>query len=218
MEYDYNTQRSRMALPEYGRNVQKMINHIKTIVDRDERNRAARTIIQIMGNLNPHLRDVGDFKHKLWDHLALISNFELDIDSPYPKPEPSKFTEKPRIVPYNQGPVRFMHYGRIVQDMIRTVVAMDDSSEKKYMLTLILNQMKKSYLTWNKATVSDESIISDLEYLSGGKIKIPEGTKLMESRELVPQQAKKKPQMPGKMKKKPMGKQPFQKKKPYIKH
>jgi hypothetical protein len=218
MEYDYNTQRTRMALPEYGRNVQKMINHIKTIADRDERNRAARTIIQIMGNLNPHLRDVGDFKHKLWDHLALISNFELDIDSPYPKPEPSKFTERPRIVPYNQGPVRFMHYGRIVQDMIKTVSLMEESNEKKYMLVLLLNQMKKSYLTWNKATVSDELIIADLEYLSGGKIKVPEGTKLMESRELVPQQAKKKPQMPGKMKKKPMGKQPFQKKKPYIKH
>ena len=95
MTYDYNTQRKRMALPEYGRNVQKMVDHIRTIEDRDERNRAAKTIIQIMGNLNPQIRDVGDFKHKLWDHLALIANFELDIDSPFPVPEPSKFIEKP---------------------------------------------------------------------------------------------------------------------------
>ena len=218
MDYDYNTQRTKMALPEYGRNVQKMINHIKTIENRDERNRAARTIIQIMGNLNPHLRDVGDFKHKLWDHLALISNFELDIDSPYPKPEPSKFTEKPKIVPYHQGPIRFMHYGRIIQDMIKSVAAMEEGNDKKYLTNLVLNQMKKSYLTWNKATVTDELIIADFETLSGGKIKVAEGTKLLESRELVPQQPKKKPQMPGKMKKKPMGKQPFQKKKPYIKH
>ena len=218
MQYDYNTQRTRMALPEYGRNVQKMINHIKTIEDRDERNKAARTIIQIMGNLNPHLRDVGDFKHKLWDHLALISNFELDIDSPYPKPEPSKFTEKPKIVPYNQGPIKSMHYGRIIQDMIKTVSAMDESPEKQYLITLILNQMKKSYLTWNKLTVTDEFIIADFEGFSGGKIKIPEGTKLLEVKELIPQQPKKKPQMPGKMKKKPMGKQQFQKKKPYMKY
>jgi ureidoglycolate hydrolase len=218
MVYDYNTQRTKMALPEYGRNVQKMINHIKTIENRDERNRAARSIIQIMGNLNPHLRDVGDFKHKLWDHLALISNFELDIDSPYPKPEPSKFTEKPKVVPYNQGPIRFMHYGRIIQDMIRSVAAMEEGNEKKYLTNLVLNQMKKSYLTWNKATVTDELIIADFEMLSGGKIKVAEGTKLLESRELVPQQPKKKPQMPGKMKKKPLGKQPFQKKKPFTRH
>ena len=218
MQYDYNTQRTRMALPEYGRNVQKMINHIKTIEDRDERNKAARTIIQIMGNLNPHLRDVGDFKHKLWDHLALISNFELDIDSPYPKPEPSKFTEKPKIVPYHQGPIKSMHYGRIIQDMIKTVSNMEESPEKQYLITLILNQMKKSYLTWNKLTVTDEFIISDFEAFSGGKIKIPEGTKLLEARELVQQQPKKKPQMPGKMKKKSSGKQQFQKKKPYIKY
>ncbi|MBE0673750.1 MAG: DUF4290 domain-containing protein [Bacteroidales bacterium] len=205
MTYDYNTQRSRMALPEYGRNVQKMINHIKTIEDRDERNKAARTIIQIMGNLNPHLRDVGDFKHKLWDHLALISNFELDIDSPYPKHEPSKFTEKPKVVPYHQGPVRFMHYGRVIQDMIRTVAVMDDGDEKDYLVMMILNQMKKSYLTWNKAQVSDETIILDLLEISGGRLRVAEGTKLIDSKNLIPLQQKKAP-MPGKMKKKPFNK------------
>lgn len=215
MNYDYNTQRSSMALPEYGRNVQKMIEHIKTIEDRDERNRAARTIIQIMGNLNPHLRDVGDFKHKLWDHLALISRFELDIDSPYPKPEPSKFTEKPRIVPYHQGPIRFLHYGRVVQDMVKTVSVMEDSEEKEYLVVMILNQMKKLYLTWNKAQVSDETIISDLGVMSGGLIKVPEGTRLAEAKVLV-QQQQKKAQMPGKMKKK-MNK-PFIKKKPKNKY
>lgn len=212
MTYDYNTQRSRMALPEYGRNVQKMINHIKTIQDRDERNRAARTIIQIMGNLNPHLRDVGDFKHKLWDHLALISNFELDIDSPYPKPEPAKFTEKPKRVGYNQGPIRFLHYGRVTQDMIRAVTVMEDGDEKNYLILMILNQMKKSYLTWNKSQVADETIILDLLEMSGGKIRVPEGTKLMDARALVPVQQKKAP-MPGKMQHKKKQNKPFVKKK-----
>jgi hypothetical protein len=202
MDYDYNTQRSRMALPEYGRNVQKMIEHIKTIEDRDERNRAARAIIQVMGNLNPHLRDVGDFKHKLWDHLALISDFELDIETPYPKPERSKFTEKPKRVPYHQGAIRHMHYGRVIQDMIGAVALMDDSEEKNVLIKMILNQMKKSYLTWNKGQVSDEAIILDMLEMSGGSLKVQEGTKLMEARELVPQQQKKKSPMTGKNKKK----------------
>ncbi|MDX9811117.1 MAG: DUF4290 domain-containing protein [Bacteroidales bacterium] len=191
MTYDYNTQRKRMALPEYGRNVQKMVDHIKTIKDRNERNRAARTIIQIMGNLNPHLRDVGDFKHKLWDHLALIANFELDIDPPYPAPEPSKFIEKPRQVPYKQGDIRYLHYGRIVEDLIEAASKYEDGPEKVYLTSLILNQMKKSYVTWNRSQVSDEVIIGDMKLLSGGKLKMSEGIKILEVKELVPPVKKK---------------------------
>src|SRR3989304_9123561 len=147
MNYDYNTQRKRMALPEYGRNVQKMVDHIRTIKDRDERNRAAKTIIQIMGNLNPHLRDIGDFKHKLWDHLAIIADFELDIDSPYPVPEVSKLIEKPNQIPYMQGNIRFLHYGRIIAMMIEAATELEEGEEKEYLTTLIVNQMKKSYVT-----------------------------------------------------------------------
>ncbi|MCX6301240.1 MAG: DUF4290 domain-containing protein [Bacteroidia bacterium] len=142
MTYDYNTQRKRMALPEYGRNVQKMVDHIKTIEDRAERNRAARTIIQVMGNLNPHLRDEGDFRHKLWDHLALIADFSLDIDSPYTLPEPTKFVEKPNQIPYKQGDIRFLHYGRIVELMIDAACEMKEGEEREYLTTLIVNQMK----------------------------------------------------------------------------
>ncbi len=193
MNYDYNTQRKRMNLPEYGRNVQKMVDHIKTIEDRDERNRAAKTIIQIMGNLNPQLRDEGDFKHKLWDHLALIANFELDIDSPYPVPEPTKFFEKPKQVPYRQG---------------------DIGGEKEYLTTLIVNQMKKSYITWNRSQVADEVIIGDLKLLSGGKLKVTEGVRILEVKELLPQ-SKRKPMI------KPHGKQQnkqFIKKKGHTRH
>jgi len=191
-----------------------MVDHIKTIGDRNERNRAARTIIQIMGNLNPHLRDEGDFKHKLWDHLALIANFDLDIDSPYPIPEPTKFVEKPRQVPYQQGNIKFLHYGRIVELMIDAASKLKDGDEKEYLTTLIVNQMKKSYVTWNRSQVADEVIISDLNYLSGGKLKITEGVKILEVKELLPQ-AKKKPQ--GKTQNKQQNKH-YNKKKGHSRH
>jgi hypothetical protein len=191
MAYDYNTQRKRMPLPEYGRNVQKMVDHIRTIKDPVERNHAARTIIQIMGNLNPHLRDVGDFKHKLWDHLALIAEFELQIESPYPTPEKSKLTEKPKEIPYSQGNIRYLHYGKIVEMLIDEVAKKPDGDEKEYLTSLIVNQMKKSYITWNRGQVADEVIISDLQLLSGGKLKVTEGVKILEVRELLPPQKKK---------------------------
>jgi hypothetical protein len=193
MNYDYNTQRKRMALPEYGRNVQKMVDHIKSIRDRDERNRAAKTIIQIMGNLNPHLRDIGDFKHKLWDHLAIIADFELDIDSPYPVPEVSKLKEKPKEIPYMQGEIRFLHYGRIIGMMIEAATELEEGEEKEYLTTLIVNQMKKSYVTWNRSQVADEVIINDMKVLSKGKLKMTDGVRILEVRELLPQ-VKKKPQ------------------------
>ncbi|HOB82949.1 MAG TPA: DUF4290 domain-containing protein [Bacteroidales bacterium] len=201
MGYDYNTQRKRMALPEYGRNVQKMVDHVKTIEDRDERNRAAKTIIQIMGNLNPHLRDEGDFKHKLWDHLALIAGFDLEIDSPYPMPEKAKFKEKPNQIPYKQGDIRFLHYGRLIELMIDAASEMEEGEEKEYLTTLIVNQMKKSYVTWNRSQVADEVIIGDMTQLSGGKLKMTEGVRILEVKELLPQ-PKKKP-----MQGKPHGKQ-----------
>ena len=203
-----------MALPEYGRNVQKMVDHIKTIEDREERNRAAKTIIQIMGNLNTHLRDVGDFKHKLWDHLALIASFDLDIDSPYPVPEPSKFVEKPRQVPYKQGEIRYLHYGRIIELLIDAASVMEDGDEKEYLTTLIVNQMKKSYITWNRGQVADEVIIGNMLSLSRGRLKMTEGVKILEVRELIPP-----------VKRKPMGKphgkqqnKQYVKKKGYSRH
>jgi len=214
MNYDYNTQRKRMALPEYGRNVQKMVDHIKTIEDRDERNRAAKTIIQIMGNLNPHLRDIGDFKHKLWDHLALIADFELDIDSPFPPPEVSKLSEKPKQVPYKQGDIRFLHYGRIIELLIDAASGMEEGEEKEYLTTLIVNQMKKSYITWNRGQVADEVIIGDMKMLSGGKLKMTDGVKILEIKELLPP-VRRKPQ--GKTHGKQQNKQ-FNKKKGHIRH
>ena len=219
ISHDYNTQRTRMTLPEYGRNVQKMVDHIKTITDREERNRAAKTIIQIMGNLNTHLRDVGDFKHKLWDHLAIIADFELDIDSPYPLPEVQSFNAKPNEIPYMQGEIRFLHYGRIIELMIKAAIDLENGEEKEYLTTLIVNQMKKSYITWNRSQIADEVIIKDLKVLSRGNLEVTEGVKILEIKELMQASPKKKQQ--GKPQGKNHNKQnnkPFNKKKGYVKH
>lgn len=176
-----------MALPEYGRNVLKMIEHVKTIKDPEERNQAARTIIQIMGNLNPNLKEVTDFRHKLWDHLMIIADFDLDVDSPYPAPDRKKLDAKPNRVPYHNGDIRYAHYGNIVPAMIEAAAKMDDGEEKDYLTTLILNQMKKDYLTWNKAQVADEIIIRDLSDMSGNRLKVPENFKMPDIRELMAQ-------------------------------
>jgi hypothetical protein len=214
MLHDYNTQRKKMTLPEYGRNVQKMVDHVKTIEDKEKRNHAARTIIQVMGSFNLHLRDVADFKHTLWDHLAIIADFELDIDSPYPAPEVQKFNAKPNEIPYMQGGIKFLHYGRIVELMIEAAIALDDGEEKEYLITLIVNQMKRSYVTWNRNQVDDEVIINDLKILSRGKLAIPDGIKILETKELIPPPVNKKPQ--NKSHGKQNGKQ-FNKKKGYSK-
>ena len=193
MDYDYNTSRKKLVLPEYGRHIQKMVDHAKTIKDREERNKAARTIISIMGNMNPHLRDISDFKHKLWDHLALMSDFEMDIDSPYEIPARETLTSKPKKISYMAGKIRFLHYGRIIQNMIDAAVEMEDGTEKDRLTLLIANHMKKSFLTWNRNQVTDEIIFSDIHHLSGGKITIQPDVKLTETKDILAKSKKKRP-------------------------
>ncbi|PID93043.1 MAG: hypothetical protein CSA96_00870 [Bacteroidetes bacterium] len=192
MDYDYNTSRKKLVLPEYGRNIQKMVNHIKTIEDRDERNKAARTLIGIMGNLNPHLRDVNDFKHKLWDHLAIISNFELDIDSPYELPEPESLNSKPDKVPYRQHSIPRKHYGHAVMLMMEKAIELEPGEEKEDLVRMIAYHMKKSYLTWNREAVSDEEIFLDLKTLSEGRLEASPDLKLPETRDILAKNRKKK--------------------------
>ena len=183
MEYDYNTSRHKLILPEYGRNIQKMVEHIMSIADREERNRLAQAVIIIMGNMNPHLRDINDFKHKLWDHLAIMSNFQLDIDYPYEIPRPEEFTEKPRRVSYNSKEIRYRHYGHIVESLIAEAVKLPDGEDKDTLIKLIANHMKKSYLSWNRDSVTDEIIFNDLHELSGKRLTVKEGLKLSEQKD-----------------------------------
>jgi hypothetical protein len=190
MEYDYNSCRPRLILPEYGRNMQKMVDHILSIEDRDERNRLAQAIIAIMGNMNPHLRDINDFKHKLWDHLAIMSEFKLDIDYPYDIPKAEEFVEKPRRVPYNTNQIRFRHYGKIIERLIEEAIKLPEGEDKETLIKLIANQMKKSYLAWNRDSVTDAIIGADLEELSGRRIKLKEGIKLSDQKDFQKQKKK----------------------------
>jgi len=190
--FDYNTSRKNLVLPEYGRNIQKMVNHLATIEDRTERNKAAKTIISVMGNMNPHLRDISDFKHKLWDHLALMSDFTLDIDSPYPTPEQETLLSKPKPVPYIKNRIRYLHYGRVVELIIEKACTIEDQEEKEYLITLIANHMKKSYLMWNLNVAHDSIILKDLEEMSHGKLKVPDGFQLCSSKELLSKPRKRK--------------------------
>ena len=202
MNHDYNTQRKRMALPEYGRNVQKMIDHIKTIEDRDERNKAARSIIQIMGNLNPHLRDYGDVNHKLWDHLSIIAEFELDIDSPYPPPEKEQLMAKPDRVAYQSGEVKYLHYGRVVEMMIDVALGMEEGKERTYLMILVANQMKRSAAAWNRGNVADDVIFADLAEMTGNKFVMPAEVRLLDVKELIGPKKKKPAKHSGKQSKK----------------
>ena len=181
---DYNTSRKKLNLPEYGRNIQQMVDHLSIVEDRDERNRLAKVLIGIMGNMNPHLRDINDFKHKLWDHLFIMSDFKLDIDSPYPIPNFETYTEKPRKVPYPTQPITYKHYGRSIELMIQKAIEMEEGQQKDALTQLIANHMKKAYLMWNNDSVSDEDIIRDLGVLSKGKLALAAGAKLTDSREV----------------------------------
>ncbi|MDR0667584.1 MAG: DUF4290 domain-containing protein [Prevotellaceae bacterium] len=178
MNFDYNTQRRKLLLPEYGRHIQKMIQYVKTIKDREERNRQMMAVISVMGNLNPYLRDIVDFRHKLWDHVYIIADFDIDIDSPYPVPVPETFNEKPQSIPYPQSPLAVMHYGRNVENILNTIASYPDSEAKQAMIVSVAQYMKKQYIIWNKDSVADDIIFRDIERLSHGQITVDPSLKL----------------------------------------
>ena len=168
----YNTQQKRMPLPEYGRSIQNMVDHALTIQDPAERQRCANTIINIMGNMFPHLRDVPDFKHKLWDHLAIMADFKLDIKYPYEIIREENLGTKPDSIPYPSTKMRYRHYGRTLEVLIKKACEFPEGDEKRNLVALICNHMKKDYMAWNKDTVDDRKIAEDLDELSGGKLRM----------------------------------------------
>ena len=170
--FKYNTDKEPLIIPEYGRIIQQMVNQLKTIEDREIRNKNAKAIIQLLGNKNPHLRDVPDFQHKLWDHIYIMANFDLDIDSPFPKPEPEKLKEKPEKLTYPKKGYKFRYYGHIIKKMIDVAVTWEEGELKDKLIQTIANHMKKNYLTWNKDSVDDDVIFEHLRILSDGKINL----------------------------------------------
>ncbi len=189
---EYNTSRSKMNISEYGRNIQKMIEHIITIEDREKRNKLTRATINVMGQLNPHLRDVSDFKHKLWDHLFIMSDFKLDVDSPYPKPSPEVLIRKPEKLNYAHNNISFKHYGRNIENMIKKATEFPEGEEKDALIKLIANHMKKSYLTWNRESVSDQEIAKHLFKLSDGKLKLNDNVRLNHTSDILSKNKKRK--------------------------
>ena len=167
---EYNTQRKKMELPEYGRSVQNMVDHALTIEDREERQRCANTIVNIMGGMFPHLRDVPDFKHKLWDHLAIMSDFKLDIDYPFEIVKKEDLVMKPEKIAYSNGAIRYRHYGHILEGLVKKATEMEEGEEKNALIRLLAIQMKKSLNNWNKDGMEDQKIVDDLRAYSNGAI------------------------------------------------
>ena len=168
---EYNTLRKQLIIPEYGRHIQEMVNHCKTITDETERNGFAEIIIEVMGELNPHLRDVPDFQHKLWDQLFIMAEFDLDVKSPYPIPtKKDTVNSKPNKVYYPKSIYKYRYYGNNIRKMIDVAVTWQEGEKREGLYYAIANHMKKCYLLWNKDTVDDFVIFEHLYELSNGKI------------------------------------------------
>jgi hypothetical protein len=185
-DLEYNSERPFMIIPEYGRHVQKLIDHCMTLESKEERNIMARAIVDVMGNLQPHLRDVPDFKHKLWDQLFIMSDFNLDAESPYPTPSKEELQEKPEPLEYPKSASKYRYYGTNMQTMIDVALSWEEGELKEALVFTIANHMKKCYLNWNKDTVDDVIIFNHLFDLSKGKIDLRESKEeLSEVKELM---------------------------------
>lgn len=171
IDVEYNTQREQMMISEYGRNIQKMVNFAIAEPNRERRTVLANALIALMGSLNPQLRDVADYKHKLWDHLFIISDFKLDVDCPYPLPTRESVFRKPDLMDYPQSKIKFRFYGKNIVKMIEAATALEDGAMKTTFINLIGSFMKNACKSWNAETLSDEEILAHLEMLSEGKIR-----------------------------------------------
>ena len=174
MKKNYNYTRRKLYLPEYGRHIQEMIDSLLVIEDRRERNRQARAVIAVMGNLNPLLRDTADFTHKLWDHLFIMSDFQLDVDSPYPRPTRQELTVSPRPLAYTQGRITFKHYGKYVERMIRSLADEKDPQRVARTVDNLARYMRTKSYEYNQEHPNNEVIVKDIKQMSGGAIEIDE--------------------------------------------
>jgi hypothetical protein len=191
MDLEYNSEREHLIIPEYGRHIQKLVNHCIKLEDIEERNTMARAIVHVMGNMQPHLRDVPDFQHKLWDQLFIMSDYNLEVDTPYPKPERELLQAKPAGLPYPKSASKYRFYGNNIQIMIDTALTWEEGEMKDALVFTIANHMKKCYLNWNKDTVDDEVIFSHLTELSGGQLILKDKEILSEPKDLLRKKATK---------------------------
>ena len=177
---EYNTEREHLIIPEYGRHVQRMIAHATSITDKVEQQKCVDAIIAFMGQMNPHLRDVKEFTHKLWDHLHIMSDFKLDVKSPYPKPEIEKLEERPEKMTYPGNKIKFSYYGNTIQTMIEEGLKME-GEEKTIMTGMIANQMKKSYILFNESSVDNNMIRLHLKQMSNNQLTLADDFEFIRS-------------------------------------
>ena len=182
---EYNTEREKIVISEYGRNIQVMIRHLMDIEDRKQRTEAAYFIVNVMAQMNPQVKESNDYMHKLWDHLHIIADYKLDVDGPYPVPTPEMQKKKPEHVGYQKNNIRYGHYGQYIYDVVKKVKEMEDGPKKQAILINIANQMKRDYLNWNRDTVNDLLILDDLYKISGEEITLPMETKLIPTNEIL---------------------------------
>ena len=174
----YNTEVSPLAMPEYGRNVLKMVQQLRLIEDKAKRSEQAAAVVKVMEILNPQVHAQENFEQKLWDHLYMIAGYDLDIDSPYPAPHPEEMSSRPEIIPLRTRPPKARHYGRNIESIIDLIATESEGEEKTAMIRALAIYMRQQYLIWNKDSVSDETIFADIEKLSEGRVKVPEGIEL----------------------------------------
>ncbi len=186
-----------MIIPEYGRNIQEMILFTCTVEDREKRNKAAKFIVNIMAQMHPQVKDTIDYKRKLWDHMYIISNFQLDVDSPFPPPPPLTLSEKPEKISYHDKEIEFKHYGKNIAMIIEKATEFPEGPEKDALVKAIAIHLKKSYLNWNRESVTDELIEEHLKILSKGQLKLKEDVRLTTTSDLLARNKVKKPFKPG---------------------
>lgn len=185
MSEDYNTTRNFLKMPEYGRNVQKMVRYAISIEDSERRLKIAHVIVNIMAQMHPKVKETADYKHKLWDQLYIISDWEINVDGPYPPPPPEILTSKPAQVPYSVDKIKFRPYGKNIEAVIDEAIAKEDGTEKDAFMKAIANHLKKSYLNWNRDSVNDELIFKHFTELSDGKLVLSDDFKLNETNEIL---------------------------------
>lgn len=182
---EYNTQREKMIIPEYGRHIQKMVEYCLTIENREKRNEYAKTIIVAMGQVNPSNNQTANYQQKLWDHLFIISDYKLDVDSPYEKPTREQKDEKPSTLKYKNSKITYKTYGALLESLVKNVAQMPEGEQKQGLVNDLAQQMKKLYLQYNINTCDEQVLRNNLERLSNGRIILPAEFQFKSNKELL---------------------------------
>ena len=182
---EYNTQRTKLKINDYGRNIYKLIQYTKTVEDREKRNQMASAIVDIMAQNSPDAKGGEDYKRKFWVHLMILADWELDVDVPYEISREETVEFVPHPLGYNQGKTHYRHYGSVMESMIKRVAEYPEGEERDELVGLMAHAMKRDYLLWNRDTVEDDLISLQLNAISGGKLNVAEDFKYKESREYL---------------------------------